>query len=180
MARGIMDGPDEDFEHLQWVILAALAAARERVVVVTPYFVPDEVMITALQTAAISGVRVDIVVPERSNLRFVDWAGAAMWEPLLERGCRIWRAGGAFDHSKLMVVDGRWTLLGSGNWDARSLKLNFEFNVECYDEALAAEVLALAEHKMAMGQEIELEAHRKRRWWVRLRDGVARLGEPYL
>ncbi len=180
LARGIKDGPDEDYEHLQWVMLAALSAARERVVVVTPYFVPDEVMQTALQTAALSGVRVDIVLPERSNLRFVDWASAGMWGPLLERGCHIWRVGGVFDHSKLMVVDGHWTLLGSGNWDARSLKLNFEFNVECYDEVLAAQVLRLAQDKMEAGREVTLQEYEARGWWRRLRDGVARLGEPYL
>jgi len=149
-ARGIIDGPDEDFESLRLVMQSALRAARERVVIITPYFLPTEALVSALEVCAMSGVVVDIILPEASNLRFVDWASRPLWRTLLERGCRIWLVprSEAFDHAKLMTVDATWSLIGSTNWDPRSLKLNFEFNVECYDRDLAAAIDAIAAQKL--------------------------------
>jgi cardiolipin synthase len=79
-----------------------------------------------------------------------------------------------------MVVDGVWCLIGSANWDARSLRLNFEYNVECYDEALADELLRLTGEKMESGRRLSLEEVEARPLPIRLRDGVARLFAPYL
>ncbi len=180
LACGISDGPDETFQSLQWILHGALSTATKRVTVITPYFVPEEELNTALQVAAMRGVRVDIILPERSNLPFVDWASAAYWEPLLSSGCRVWLAGGVFDHAKLMVVDGAWSLFGSANWDARSLKLNFEFNMEAYDEQLAAAIFAIAQEKMSTAHEVTLEEVRG--WSIprRLRDRAFSLMSPYL
>ncbi len=131
--RGIADGPDEDFEKLRLTLLGALACARSSVLIVTPYFLPDAGLITALNVTALRGVAVDIVLPERNNLRLVQWASTALLWQVLEQGCWVWLSPPPFDHSKLMVVDGTWALVGSANWDPRSLRLNFEFNLECYD-----------------------------------------------
>src|SRR6476620_11945381 len=125
-------GPDESFERLRWVIIDALNAARRSVCIITPYFLPDTGIISALNAAAMRGVEVDILLPERSNLPYVHWATFGQHWQVLERGCRVWLSPGEFDHSKLMIVDEAWSLFGSANWDARSLRLNFEFNVECY------------------------------------------------
>jgi cardiolipin synthase len=103
-----------------------------------------------------------------------------MWWQLLEHGCRIWLTAPPFDHSKLMIVDGCWSLVGSANWDARSLRLNFEYNLECYDTALAERLESLIETKRATGSEVTMEEVDKRGLPVRLRDGVARLLSPYL
>ena len=92
---------------------------------------------TALALAAMRGVEVDIVLPERSNHPVMDWAVGAEIGPLLQAGCRIWRNPPPFEHSKLMTIDGAWCLIGSTNWDTRSFRLNFELNVEVYDSALA-------------------------------------------
>lgn len=180
LARGVPDGPDEDLASLQWVLLGALGAARERVVIITPYFLPDESLIDALQVTAMRGVTVDIILPERSNLPFVDWASAPLWGPLMEQGCRVWLAPAPFDHSKLMVIDGLWSLIGSANWDPRSLRLNFEFNVECYDEALARAILALADAKLTSAQRVDAADHARRSIAYRIRDGIFRLATPYL
>ena len=83
------------------------------------------------------GIRVDILLPEENNLRMVQWASTAMLWQVLERGCRVWASPPPFDHTKLLIVDGIWAMFGSANWDARSLRLNFEFNVECYGRDLA-------------------------------------------
>jgi cardiolipin synthase len=179
-ARGIPDGPDENLDHLRLTLLGALTVARRRVRIVTPYFIPDTSLITALNVAALRGIQVDIVLPSRNNLRLVQWASTAMLWQVLERGCRIWLTPPPFDHAKLMVVDGVWCLLGSGNWDPRSLRLNFEFNIECYDRSVAAEVEGLVEERLARASRLTQADVDGRSLPVRLRDGVARLFTPYL
>jgi cardiolipin synthase len=180
LARGIPDGPDEDFEKLRLTLLGALACAQSSVLIVTPYFLPDAGLITALNVAALRGVAVDIVLPERNNLRLVQWASVALLWQVLERGCRVWLSPPPFDHSKLMVVDGTWALVGSANWDPRSLRLNFEFSLESYDRALAGVLEGMARHRVRRARRVSLEEVDGRRLAVKLRDGLARLLSPYL
>ena len=179
-ARGIQDGPDEEYENLLWILQGALASATTHVVIMTPYFLPDQSLLDALQVTAMRGVKVDIILPERSNLVFIDHASRPNWQPLLEHGCNIWLTPEPFDHSKLMVVDEHWSLLGSANWDPRSLRLNFEFNVEAYDDDLAAAVLQLAHDKLASARQVTLEDYKQRGVLSRVRDGIWRLFTPYL
>jgi cardiolipin synthase A/B len=180
LARAIPDGPDEDFETIRFVLLGALAGARSSVRIVTPYFLPDPPLVTALNVATMRGVDVDIVLPERGNLPLVEWAQRAQLWQVLDRGCRVWFARPPFDHTKAMVVDGSWSLLGSANWDPRSLRLNFELDVECYDAALGAEVEALVGARIAGARPVTLAEMDARPLPVKLRDGVARLFSPYL
>jgi cardiolipin synthase A/B len=179
-ARGVSDGPDEDFEKLRWTLLGALSIARYSVQILTPYFLPDRAIVSALNVAAMRGVNVDIVLPSKSNLPFVQWASRAMWWQVLEHGCKIWLTPPPFDHSKLMIVDGCWVLLGSANWDSRSLRLNFEYNLECYDVQLAQRLSKLLEAKRDSARPITLEEVDARSLPIRFRDGLARLASPYL
>ncbi|MGD8727410.1 MAG: phospholipase D-like domain-containing protein, partial [Gemmatimonadales bacterium] len=119
VARGINDGPDEDFEKARLVFLGALACAQQSVRIVTPYFLPDAGLISALDVAALRGVDVQIVIPARNNLAIVQWASAAQLWQVLARGCRVFATPPPFDHSKLMLVDDGWVLFGSTNWDPR-------------------------------------------------------------
>jgi cardiolipin synthase len=98
----------------------------------------------------------------------------------LEHGCRIWLTPPPFDHTKLMLVDGAWVLLGSANWDGRSLRLNFEYNLECYDPMLAGRLEELVEQKRQAARLITLAEADGRSLPIRLRDGIARLATPYL
>jgi cardiolipin synthase len=180
VARGVTDGPDEDFETIRWLLLGALATAERRVRIVTPYFLPDSALVTALNVAALRGVEIDIVLPERGNLPLVQWAQTSQLWQVLDRGCRVWLTPPPFDHTKAMVVDGVWSLLGSANWDPRSLRLNFELDVECYDLGLAARLEALAEERIAQGRPVTLADVDARSLPLKLRDGVARLLSPYL
>jgi cardiolipin synthase len=180
VARGVTDGPDEDFEAIRFLLLGALATARRRVRIVTPYFLPDSGLITALNVAAMRGVGIDVVLPERGNLPLVQWAQTAQLWQVIERGCRVWLTPPPFDHTKLMVVDGVYSLVGSANWDPRSLRLNFELDVECYDADLAARLEALVEERIARAREVRLADVDGRPLPVKLRDGVARLLSPYL
>jgi cardiolipin synthase len=180
LARGIPDGPDEDHDKVRMAILGAIACARSSLRVVTPYFLPDAPLIAALNVAALRGVDVKILLPERCNLALVRWATMAQLWQVLEGGCRVYLSPPPFDHTKLLIVDGAWTLLGSVNWDSRSLRLNFEFNVECYDGALAGSLTEIVESRIARSREATLRDVDGRSLPVRLRDGVARLFSPYL
>ena len=180
IARVITDGPDADFENARWTLLAALAEAQTSVKILTPYFLPDNALITALNLAALRGVRVDIILPEKNNLPVVHWASRALWWQVLERGCKIWLTPPPFDHSKLMIVDGHWVLFGSANWDARSLRLNFELNVEGYGRAFAQEMEKVIVKKMSAAREVTLAEVDARSLPAKLRDALARLFSPYL
>src|SRR4029434_8434242 len=125
LARGLSAGPDEDFDRLRWTLLGALSVARSSVRIATPYFLPEPSLIAALNVAAMRGVQVDILLPSKSNLPFVHSASRALWWQVLEHGCRIWLSPPPFDHSKLLLLDDVWSLVGSANWDPRSLRLNF-------------------------------------------------------
>ena len=179
-ARVITDGPDGDLEVLRTVLLGALSNARESVRIVTPYFLPDQAMIAALSVASLGGVRVEIVLPSRVNIPVVQWAAAAQLWQVLRPGCRVYLTPLPFDHTKLMVVDGRWSLFGSTNWDPRSLRLNFELDVESYCTELAGRLGRQIDARIAAARELTLAEIDARPLPMKLRDGLARLLSPYL
>jgi cardiolipin synthase len=180
LARGVPHGPDKHYDTMRMVFHAALSVAQRSVRIITPYFLPDSALISTLNTCAMRGVQVDIILPETNNLKMVAWASMAQMWQVLEWGCRIWLTPPPFDHTKLFVVDGAWSMIGSSNWDPRSLRLNFEFGVECYDTDLAARLDALAEQRMREARRLTLDEVNGRPLPVRLRDGMARLFAPYL
>ncbi len=180
VARGIADGPDEDYDKLHSLLLGALSCAKRTIYIATPYFLPNEELASGLKIAAMKGLNVEIFIPEKSNLKMVHWAAWGGLEDLIKAGCRITLTPPPFDHSKAMVVDGSWVLLGSANWDARSLKLNFEFNVEVYDSDLAKSLERLLMEKSRGGKALSLEELYQRGLAVRLRDNAFRLFAPYL
>ena len=180
LCRGIADGPDLDFDKILFTILGAVGVAQHSVDIITPYFLPEQPLITALNVAAMRGVRVNVYLPEKNNLKLVQWATMAQLWQILQRGCRVWLTQPPFDHSKLMVVDGAWAMVGSSNWDPRSLRLNFEFNIECYDRDFVAELQTLVSARRTNSREITLADVDGRPLWRRLRDGVCRLMLPYL
>lgn len=180
LARGIAAGPEGQGDKIRLALMGALACAKKSVVIMTPYFLPDAGLISALNTADLRGVDVRIILPATNNLALVQWASTAMLWQVLERGVQVWLSQPPFDHTKLMIVDGSWVLFGSANWDPRSLRLNFEFNVECYGEAFAQQMNELIRQKLATARQVTLEDVDSRKLPIRLRDGVARLLTPYL
>jgi cardiolipin synthase len=180
-ARGIASGPDGDLDALNFTLLGAVASATRSIRIVTPYFLPDLPLVYALNTAALGGLQVDIVVPEKGNLRLVTWAMWGQIALVLGHGVNVWLSPETpFDHSKLMVMDDYWVLFGSTNWDPRSLRLSFEFNVESYDRELARSMHELVDARIRRARRLTLEEVEKRRLPLRLRDGAARLLTPYL
>jgi cardiolipin synthase len=180
LCRGIPDGPNEDFEVLTWILVGALSVAEERVQIMTPYFIPSRELLSALNAAALRGVRVDIILPSKNNLPFVAWAAQAMMWEVIQHGVRVYYQPPPFNHSKLFVVDEFYTILGSANLDPRSLRLNFEFNMEVYDEALGKGLSQHFERIRVKSKLISKEELDERSVFVRFRDAVAKLTSPYL
>jgi cardiolipin synthase len=177
-SRIIDSGPDDDVEKIEFAILQAVSCARSRIMVMTPYFLPDDRLITSLSMAAMRGVAVDVVIPETSDHPVIDWASRANIGPLLSDGVRIWRSPPPFRHSKVMLVDDEWCLVGSCNWDIRSFRLNFELCLEVYDTTLAATLTTLV--RRCQGHPLLQQEIDARTTPIRLRDAAARLALPYL
>ncbi|WP_084197381.1 phospholipase D-like domain-containing protein [Solimonas soli] len=180
VCRVITDGPNEDLDQLNFVLQSAIGAARREILIMTPYFLPSAELIAALQGAALRGVRTVVLLPRRNNLPYVDWAARHQLHQLLERGVRVRFQPGPFSHSKLFVVDGAYTMIGSANWDPRSLLLNFELNVEIYDGGVAQR---MAEHFAELWQqadELLLRDAAHPPFGRRLRNALCWLFSPYL
>ncbi len=180
LARPIADGPDREFRKLEWIVMGALAAARKRVRIMTPYFIPDRPMITALITAALRGIEITIVLPKVNNLPFVAWASRASYWELLKNGIALFEQPAPFSHTKLFLVDDSWSLIGSANLDTRSFRLNFELNLSVFDLDLATRLNGYYDEAVSRSHAITLQEMDGRALPIKLRDGMARLFSPYL
>ena len=179
-ARGIHSGPDADIYKLETIVGAALAQARTQIRIVTPYFLPDQRLQFAIAQAGLRGVKVEILIPERCDYVFLDWAMRAHLRFFEDVPATVYLTPSPFNHAKLMTVDGEWCLIGSSNWDTRSFRLNFEFDLECYDRALTAEIDALIERKISQSRRLRPRELADVPKWAKLRDAAARLMLPYL
>lgn len=180
LMRVVPSGPDRANEANHKMIMGAFSVARSSIRIQSPYFLPDRELISALVTAALRGVEVDIIVPAVNNLTLVDRAMTAQYDQVLKGGCRIWRASGPFNHAKLMTIDDRWTYVGSSNLDPRSLRLNFEIDLEILDVAFAGEVGKKIEAARRRALPVTLDELRAMPLANRLVNKVFWLGSPYL
>lgn len=180
VCRAIKDGPNEDLEQLSTIMLGAIGAARRKLAIVTPYFLPTSEMISALSSAALRGVEVTVVLPERSNLVFVDWATRNLLGEPLARGVKVFLQQAPFAHSKLFLVDDHYAQIGSANIDPRSLRLNFELAVENFDTVLARTLWNEVTRMLAQARPLTGEEIAARSLGQRLRDALAWLATPYL
>lgn len=152
-AQLLPSGPDQPEDTLYQLLIDACFSARERIVAVTPYFVPDPALLMAFTLAARRGVEVDLVVPRRSNHRLADLARPAALRDLVEAGGRVWLAP-RMVHAKLVVVDATVALGGSLNLDQRSLFLNYELMVAFYDAGAIARFADWAAQLQATAQQL--------------------------
>jgi cardiolipin synthase A/B len=180
LCRALADGPDDDIDRLTELLVGAIGAARRRVAIMTPYFLPPRELTGTLRAAALRGVDVAVILPARNNLPYVHRATRHMLWELLQRGVQIYYQPPPFVHSKLLVVDDQYSLIGSANLDARSLRLNFELDLEVYDARFAAELHAHFEAVRARSHAVSLAEVDGRPLGTRLLDGAAWLFSPYL
>ena len=179
-ARTIDDGPDETNRKLHWILMGALACATKSVRIMTPYFIPGRALLSALGTAALRGIEVTLLLPEHNNLPYMHWAARAYLPELLQFGIRVRLQPAPFAHSKLLLVDDLWSLIGSANLDPRSLRLNFELNLEVYDDGLAKALAAQFDATLEKSRLVTVAELEARPLWQKLRDGATRLASPYL
>jgi len=178
--RVVLSGPDRAFGCNEAMMLGALSVARNNVRIQSPYFLPDIVLMGALVTAARRGVRVDVVIPGHNNLKLVGAAMEAQLDQLIQGGVHVWRSSGAFDHSKLLTVDDQWSYVGSSNLDPRSLRLNFELDLEVYSRDLAIELSGRIDRILSGSHQVSLAELEGRPFWRRLRNRIIWLVSPYL
>ncbi len=165
---------------MQRVLLAAIYAARTELVLTTPYFVPDEDLVTALISAAHRGVHVTLIVPARVDSRLVQWACRAFLGDLARAGVNVQLFEGGLLHTKSVTIDGEFSLFGSLNLDPRSLHLNFEITVGIYDAGLTHELQRLQTSYCTLSRPLVLNEWGKRSPHVRLLENTARLFGPLL
>lgn len=180
ICRTVIDGPGENLDHLSIILLSAINAANHDIILMTPYFLPSREIIAALQTAALRGVKVEIILPGQNNLSYVHWASRHMLWELLENDVNIYYQPPPFSHSKLFVIDNEYSLIGSANIDPRSLRLNYEVGVEVYDIGFAAKLTNYAQNILASSRQVTLEEVDNRSLPTKIRDGIAWLFSPYL
>lgn len=178
--RVISEGPDEDFNKLSTILVGAVASAKKQVSIMTPYFLPNREMISALQTASLKGVSVDILLPGENNLPYIHWATRNMLWELLQKGVRVYYQPPPFVHTKLFVVDDYYAHIGTANMDPRSLRLNFELAVEVFDRDFISLLSSHITGCINVSKQASLSEIDSRNMLIRTRDAAAWLFYPYL
>jgi cardiolipin synthase A/B len=179
-AQLLPSGPAYPFENARNVVVALIQRARRRVVLATPYFVPDDTTLGALRIAALSGIEVQLILSRHNNQRFTAWAQAAYFDELLAAGVRIALYRPHFLHAKHIAVDDAIALVGSINLDIRSFMLNAEAGMLCYDPGVALQLRAITDDYLTHADVVEPAAWRRRPAWRRSIDGIARLADSFL
>lgn len=178
--RAITDGPGLHLDTLIKILIGAIGSARRSIEIKTPYFLPPGELISALQSAALRGVEVTVLLPARNNLPYVHWAMRNMLWQLLQYGIKIYYQPPPFDHSKWFVIDKHYCQVGSANLDARSLRLNFELSVEVYDSKLGEQLSDQLKLDRQGSEEITRGKLDSRPLPVRMWDAFWWLFTPYL
>ncbi|RMG98226.1 MAG: hypothetical protein D6705_06395 [Deltaproteobacteria bacterium] len=179
----IPSGPDREVvDTIALQVVAAITAARRRLLIATAYFVPDEPTMAALRTAALRGVDVRILLPSprTSDQPWVGFAARSYYDDLLAAGCRIFEFGEGMLHAKCMVIDDDVTLVGSANMDVRSFYVNYEITALVYGSDTSRRIAELFEGYVARSKEISLEGRATQPWSRRIAENVARTLSPLL
>jgi cardiolipin synthase len=178
-ARLIPDGPDNKNGIIELIVHGAINTAAKKILIITPYFLPENNILTALEMAAMKGVLVEIIIPDKSDHVFINWAAEPNFLRLIKSGVKIYRTPRPFDHSKIFIVDDEWIFIGSANWDVRSFKLHFESNIEIFSKNLAKELTAIAELKKGKAKLTTVQECKNLPFLKRLRNNAYRLLTPY-
>ncbi|WP_134685117.1 cardiolipin synthase [Brevibacillus migulae] len=176
----VSSGPHSEREQIRHGYLKMIHSAQKSIYLQTPYFIPDESLLTALRIAALSGVEVKIMFPSKTDNRLVSWASSSYLGDLLKAGVRIFMYDKGFLHAKTMVVDEEIATVGTANADIRSFTLNFETNAFLYDTSLAAKLSDIFQKDLRDCQEWTWDEYRNRPLPTRLMESLARLLSPLL
>jgi cardiolipin synthase len=178
--RLILDGPNEHLDQLVEVMLGVFSVARSRIWIVTPYFLPGPEIVAALQGAALRGVDVRILLPERTNIHLAHYAAQHNLRYIMERDLNVFALPAPFIHTKAILVDDLYSLIGSANMDPRSLRLNFELGVEVFSREFASQLADYIEKNLANAHRVNDKLLGKEPLPIRIRNAVSWLFSPYL
>ncbi|MDR0890962.1 MAG: phospholipase D-like domain-containing protein [Endomicrobium sp.] len=178
-ARIISSGPNSKIDKIEFIIHGAINMAQRKITIVTPYFLPETNILTAIKMAAMRKVSVELIVPEHSDCHIIDWARESNFLNLIISGVKIYRTLPPFDHSKIFIVDDEWIFVGSANWDVRSFKLHFETNIELFSHDLAIILNKIIDKKKQQAQLVSIYECKNITFLKKLRNNAARLITPY-
>jgi len=173
-------GPDSDTPTIMFSLLQTIGVAENELLITTPYFIPGESILDALNVAAISGVKVKLLVPKKSDSAFVGAAARSYYAELLDSGVEVYLYEKGFVHAKTLVSDGQLAIIGTANMDHRSFELNFEVNSMIYDEGIAKQLRDAFYNDLKDAVKIDPERWNKRRIYKQLPERIARLLSPLL
>ncbi len=172
--------PDSDWASISQAYFSAIASAKKQVYIGTPYFMPTGDILTAIKSAGLSGIDIRLLIPEKSDARVSKWCTESYVEELLEAGVRVYLFKGGFYHSKLLLIDGVWSSVGSANMDFRSLETNFETNAVIYDKAINRQLVESFNNDLQQAVEVNITAWRQRTPLEKLKASFARLFSPLM
>ncbi|MBC8542539.1 cardiolipin synthase [Bianquea renquensis] len=176
----VSGGPDAKWPTIRNGFLRLISSARRKLYIQTPYLIPDDTIRETLKMAALSGVDVRLMLPDKPDHPCIFWASMSYVEELLQAGVRCYAYHNGFLHSKVITADGEVSSVGTANLDVRSFSLNFEQSAFLYHRELTAELDAAFEADLAQCSEITLEAYQQRPLWNRIREAVCRMISPIL
>ncbi len=174
----VPSGPDSKWQSIMQAYFLMICQAKKSIKITTPYLVPNASIMEALKTAALSGVRVDIVVPSKADHFFVYWSTRSNFEQLMKAGVNIHEYQKGFMHSKGIVIDGKLSSIGTANFDIRSLKLNFEINSFIYDEELSRKIEEAFDEDIRNSVMVDENIYSVRPFWQKLLESLGKLVSP--
>jgi len=180
VVAAVPSGPDQEVNANAMVYFTGIASAREKVWLTSPYFIPDETVVRALVSAAMRGVDVRVLVPEKSDVIMMGPAGRSYFTELLKGGVKVYQYTPSMLHAKTIVVDGSWGIVGSANVDIRSFRLNFEMGAMVVDPEFAALLEERFETDLESSHCVTLKEMMAYHWHKRLLYGIIRLFSPVL
>ncbi|MFP7295789.1 cardiolipin synthase [Neobacillus niacini] len=176
----IAGGPDNEWSVIKNIFFSMITSAKESVWIASPYFIPDEDIFSAIKVAALSGIDVRLLVPNRPDKRIVFHASRSYFPELLEAGVKVYEYQRGFMHSKIVIVDHELASIGTSNMDMRSFHLNFEVNAFLFRTKSTQKLVAEYINDLEYAKELELTSFNKRHIGLRLIESTARLLSPLL
>ncbi|MBN2658806.1 MAG: cardiolipin synthase [Spirochaetales bacterium] len=175
-----VSGPDSRWSSIEQLYFLLLTNANKEVWIQSPYFVPNDSILKAMQASALSGVKINLMMTGVPDKRAPFWVAQTYFETLLESGVRIFMYKAGFLHSKLMVADRQISTIGTCNMDVRSFHINFEVNSVIYDEKISCELVDRFNLDLESCEEINLKSLRKRGFFRRVRNNLLRVFSPIM
>lgn len=176
----VSSGPDSDWEQIKYGYIKMILTAKEYIYIQTPYFIPDESLMDALRIAALSGIKVKIMIPNKPDHPFVYWATLSHVGNLLNAGAEVYIYQNGFLHAKTIVVDGKVSSVGTANIDVRSFRLNFEVNAFLYDQKIAKQLVTIFQNDIKLSTQMTKMLYAQRSLWIKFKESISRLLSPIL